>query len=58
VNIEFFNSHYWKRAVRRYAGELVRGKSVADGDDLSEYRELPDDESGVCVGEMDFDAAQ
>jgi hypothetical protein len=29
---------------------LVRRESVADGDDLPEYRELPDDESGVCVG--------
>src|ERR1700730_3288389 len=38
-----------KRAIRRDAGELVRSESVADGNDLPEYRELPDNESGICV---------
>ena len=38
-----------KRAIRCDAGELVRGESVADGNDLPEYREFSDDESGICV---------
>ena len=48
---------YRERAIRGDAGELVRGESIADGNDLSEYRELPDDESGVCVGEMSSEEA-
>jgi hypothetical protein len=37
---------YRQRAICGDAGELVRGESIADGNDLSEYRELPNDESG------------
>lgn len=41
---------YGDRAICRDAGELVWGESFADGDDLPEYRELSNDESGVCLG--------
>jgi hypothetical protein len=44
-------------AISGDAGELIRGESIADGNDLPEYRELFYDESEIRVGGVSSEEA-